>query len=118
MSLPEIDLTKPGPMEAKDFEVGDYVLFRDPERFLTGQPDHTVVAIVWDNFSHGHDQVPIRVLPSRLERNVDPRFLRLIPAGDIMRDIDEAPLQGDVQEMAAGSVAWLEQQSESPDGES
>jgi hypothetical protein len=110
VSVPEIDLTKPGPKTPKDFRVGDYVLYREPERFLTGQPDHTVVAIVWDNFSHGRDQVPIVVLPSRQERNVDPRFLRLIPAADIMRDIDEAPLQGDVGEFLPAAVAWLRQQ--------
>jgi signal peptidase I len=109
VNLPEIDLTKPAPRDAKGFKVGDYVLFRDPERFLTGQPDHTVVAVVWDNFSHYPNQVPIKVLPSRQERDVDPRWLRLIPAADIMRDVDEAPLAGDVLEMPAAAVAWLEQ---------
>ncbi|MET9813181.1 hypothetical protein [Streptomyces sp. NPDC006355] len=114
----EIDLTQPGPQTPQVFEVGEYVLFRDPERFLTGQPDHTVVAVVWDTFSHGPGRVPIRVLPSRVERTVDPRFLRLIPADAIMRDIDTAPLAGDVRDLCPAAVAWLEQQAEQSGGSS
>lgn len=106
--IPEIDLTKPGRPAA--FQFGDYVLYRDPDRFLTGQADHTLPARVSESFTTPIGMVAIKLLGCGTLTHVDPRFLRLIPAVDIMRDIDEAPLD-DVAELLPAAVAWLGRQA-------
>jgi hypothetical protein len=81
-----IDLTVPAP--AEPFELGDYVAYRDPAKFLLGDPQHTSVARVGFVLGYAYGLVPIVDLASGAESMVDPKFLRLIPADDIMLDLD------------------------------
>ena len=93
------------------FQRGQFVLYRDPELFWTGQAGHTFVCRVngssragtWDLMPLPHGK-PIC--------HANPDYMRLLPAIDAMRDIDTAPLHADgaADDMSAAAFAWLTQQ--------
>lgn len=94
------------------YRVEDYVLYRDPEKFWTGQAGHTAVcrvtAIV--RFSSGERRYALNRLDGRgVIGQARARYMRLLPPADVMHDIDTAPLTAGtgVADMPAGAVAWL-----------
>ncbi|WP_030423262.1 hypothetical protein [Streptomyces sp. NRRL F-5065] len=98
------------------FAVDDFVLYRDPARFWTGQAGHTFVCRIarivrFTNAPSRYDLQP--VTDSGLIPGVQSGYLRLLPPVDAMRDIDTAPLRSDsaVDDMTAGAMAWLAQQA-------
>ncbi|MFD5814752.1 hypothetical protein [Streptomyces sp. NPDC127038] len=99
------------PAPVTRFERGQFVLYRDPEMFWTGQAGHTFVCRVDRGCIGGtYDLTP---LPSRAPIvSASPEYMRLLPAVDAMRDIDTAPLHTDgaVDDMTAAAIAWLIQQ--------
>ncbi|WP_328541086.1 hypothetical protein [Streptomyces sp. NBC_00344] len=93
------------------FQRGQFVLYRDPEMFWTGNSGHTVVCRV-DRVCVGgaYDLAP---LPSGSPIYfANPDYMRLLPSADAMRDIDTAPLNADgaADDMTAAAIAWLTQQ--------
>lgn len=103
------------------FWPGSYVLCRDPELRLLGREGATTVArVVGECRDHGHlARVKVADLATGAEVCVGQEFLRLIPAGYIMRDIDEAPLAMDFPDLVPAAVAWLLQnhQAQAASGE-
>lgn len=104
------------PAVSERFVHGELLLVRDPEAFLAGAADHTVPCRV-DVQSpadaeavHYGRSVPVRAVASGERRHVDPEFVRRIDAAELMRDIDTAPLHGDVTALESAAVAWLRQQ--------
>jgi hypothetical protein len=96
---------------AVTFKRGQFVLYRDPEMFWTGQSSHTFVCRV-DRvcLDHTYDLTP---LPNgRPIYYANPDYMGLLPAVDAMRDIDTAPLNTDgaADDMTAAAIAWLTQQ--------
>lgn len=93
------------------FQRGQFVLYRDPEMFWTGQADHTFVCRV-DRVCLG-DTYDLAPLPKgRSIYYANPEYMRLLPSIDAMRDIDTAPLNTDgaADDMTAAATAWLTQQ--------
>ncbi|MFF3264949.1 hypothetical protein ACFYWO_38030 [Streptomyces sp. NPDC002932] len=93
---------------------GDFVLFRDAERFWRGLPDHTFVGRVvrsWTNLHNGRLLYDLTELSrDRPRTGIDPDYMRLLPATDAMHDIDTAPLsEPDTGAMTPAAVAWLRQ---------
>ncbi|GAA2615543.1 hypothetical protein GCM10010304_81030 [Streptomyces roseoviolaceus] len=93
------------------FQRGQFVLYRDPEMFWTGQAGHTFVCrvdrVCLDNT---YDLTP---LPNgRTIYYANPDYMRLLPTVDAMRDIDTALLNTDgaADDMTAAALAWLTQQ--------
>jgi hypothetical protein len=111
----EIDLTKPAP--PKVYQGGDYVLYRNPEKYLTGRSDHTTVARIVagecgerSHFHFRNERVTVVDLATGERLTcVQAAYLRRIPAADVMRDIDEAPLNAEHPELVPAAVAWLQQ---------
>ncbi|MFE5886741.1 hypothetical protein [Streptomyces hydrogenans] len=96
---------------AAGFCQGQYVLYRDPEKFWTGQAGHTFVCRV-DRVGL-HDTYYLTPLAAgRPIPFASPDYMRLLPAADAMRDIDTAPLHSaDAADgMTAAAMAWLTQQ--------
>ncbi|MFD1832425.1 hypothetical protein ACFSJS_22655 [Streptomyces desertarenae] len=83
--------------------IGSYALVRIPERYLTGQADHTIVCRVT-----GHDlrgRVELLEIRTGDAHTARPEYVRPISPAEIMRDIDTAALDaGDL--LGAGDV-WL-----------
>ncbi|WP_434096883.1 hypothetical protein [Streptomyces prasinus] len=101
--LPDIDLTKlPQP---KRFVYGQYVLYRDPALYWAGKDGHTFPCRVLLNSV----RLELESLLTGQRFKADPDYARLLPAGDCMRDVDEAPLQGEYPDLHPAAVAWLEQ---------
>jgi hypothetical protein len=97
---------------AVTFQRGQYVLYRDPELFWTGQPRHTFVCRI-DRICVGGVTYDLTPLPSgRPIYTASRDYMRLLPAVDAMRDIDSAPLNSDgaADDMTAAAIAWLTQQ--------
>ncbi|MFB6999304.1 hypothetical protein ACFCXF_14665 [Streptomyces virginiae] len=93
------------------FKDGDFVLYRDPELYWTGQSGHTFVCKVKKVWATG--VYDLTALASRrLVEFVKPDYMRLLPPIDAMRDIDTAPLNGDgaADGMTAAALAGLTQQ--------
>ncbi|MFJ8469642.1 hypothetical protein [Streptomyces swartbergensis] len=93
------------------FQRGQFVLYRDPEMFWTGQAGHTFVCRV-DRVCLG-DTYDLTPLPSGSPIYfANPEYMRLLPAVDAMRDIDTAPLntEGAADDMTAAALSWLTQQ--------
>jgi hypothetical protein len=88
------------------FQADDFVLYRDPARFWAGEAGHTFVCrIIWS-----FDAIVLWDIRGRQRfEDVDPRYMRLLPAVDCMRDIDTAPLASDDPGLHPAAVAWLEQ---------
>lgn len=106
----EIDPSQPS--SRRDFDTDDYVLYRDPAKYLMGKPDHTTVARVrYEN--PRNTLVPITDLATGEELKVDEKYLRPIPAAEIMRDIDTAPLNTEHPDLIPAAVAWLQQNARS-----
>ncbi|MFJ3099075.1 hypothetical protein [Streptomyces hydrogenans] len=96
---------------AAGFRKGQYVLYRDPEKFWTGQAGHTFVCRVDRVGLHNtYDLTPLA--SGRPIYFASPDYMRLLPAVDAMRDIDTAALNSDgtVDDMTAAAMAWLTQQ--------
>ncbi|MEU5810962.1 hypothetical protein [Streptomyces sp. NPDC047718] len=93
------------------FRDGDYVLYRDPELYWTGQSGHTFVCKVKKAWATGVYNLTALV-SGRLIEFVQPDYMRLLPPIDAMRDIDTAPLHADgaADGMTAAAMAWLNQQ--------
>lgn len=109
MTYIEINLHEPLPAPA--FESGTYVLVRDPARFWLGEPGHTSVGVVRTECDHHHYPKRVRVSDLRTGRDecALPEYLRLLPAGECMRDVDVAPLASDYPGLHPAAVAWLQQ---------
>ncbi|MEU9858631.1 hypothetical protein [Streptomyces sp. NPDC047974] len=93
------------------FKAGDYVLYRDPELYWTGQAGHTFVCKVKKAWATG-EYTLTALVSGRLVEFVKPDYMRLLPPIDAMRDIDTAPLHGvdAADDMTAAAMAWLTQQ--------
>ncbi|QCX81223.1 hypothetical protein C9F11_38200 [Streptomyces sp. YIM 121038] len=87
---------------------GDFVLYRDPVRFLLGARDHTRIGRVWKSWP---DAVEVFDLAPGKVHRVPLEYVRPIPVEYLMRDIDEAPLGAEHPELASVAVAWLQQQA-------
>ncbi|WP_394427214.1 hypothetical protein [Streptomyces sp. SGAir0957] len=95
------------------FHVDDYVLYRDPALFWTGQPDHTFVCRITSTVPYATGtRYNLAPVTGGLIRDVQSGYMRLLPAADAMRDIDTAPLNADspADGMTAAAMAWLAQQ--------
>lgn len=91
---------------------GDFVLFRDVERFWLGKPDHTFVGRVERSWQHADTHKVLYDLTElsslRYRAGIDPDYMRLLPPADAMHDIDTAPLtEPDTGAMTPAAVAWL-----------
>lgn len=97
---------------ATTYKRGQYVLYRNPEMFWTGQEGHTFVCRV-ERICVGGATYDLTPLPSgRQITAASPDYMRLLPAIDAMRDIDTAPLNTDTaDDMTAAAMAWLAQQA-------
>ncbi|OEJ36330.1 hypothetical protein BGK72_38890 [Streptomyces agglomeratus] len=99
------------PTATAAFKPGDFVLFRDPNLFWSGKPNHTFVCRITRSWTNNtHDLLPlVSGLPIHEAR---PEYMRLLPPLDAMRDIDSAPLNTDgaADDMTAAAIAWLTQQ--------
>jgi hypothetical protein len=73
------------------FKQGDFVLFRDPEMFWTGKSGHTFVCRIDRAWTNGTYTLTA-LATGRTVFEVQPDYMRLLPAVDAMRDIDTAPL--------------------------
>ncbi|MGW0607806.1 hypothetical protein [Streptomyces sp. NPDC002640] len=93
------------------FKQGDFVLYRDPQKFWTGQPGHTFVCRIERTWMNGTFTLT-EAATDRPIYEVRPDYMRLLPAVDAMRDIDTAPLNTDgaADDMTAAAIAWLTQQ--------
>ncbi|MFE3074175.1 hypothetical protein [Streptomyces sp. NPDC059247] len=92
------------------FRDGDYVLYRDPDLYWTGQSGHTFVCRVKKAWATGVYHLT-ELGSARLIEFARPDYMRLLPPIDAMRDIDTAPLNGAAAEgMTAAAMAWLTQQ--------
>ncbi|GAB1340850.1 hypothetical protein ACE1SV_74400 [Streptomyces sp. E-15] len=93
------------------FKEGDYVLYRDPAMFWTGQAGHTFVCQVTRAWLDGTYNLTA-LASGRLISYARPDYMRLLPPIDAMRDIDTAPLHTDraADDMTAAALAWLTQQ--------
>ncbi|MZE76771.1 hypothetical protein [Streptomyces xinghaiensis] len=93
---------------------GDFVLYRDAERFWLGESDHTFVGRVHRAWRHGgtgravYDLIELS--SNSCVTGIDPDYMRLLPPADAMADIDTAPLTGpDTGAMPPAAVAWIRQ---------
>ncbi|MGR4884016.1 hypothetical protein ACIPUC_32000 [Streptomyces sp. LARHCF249] len=100
--------------QAVSFQRDDFVLYRDPERFWRGEPNHTVVCRVsWVNtYVSGGVRYTLLPVKGGVINDAQGAYMRLLPPADAMRDIDTAPLNtvGAADEMTAAAMAWLTQQ--------
>ncbi|WP_432095674.1 hypothetical protein [Streptomyces sp. bgisy100] len=93
------------------FQRGQFVLYRDPEMFWTGQAGHTFVCRVQRTWPGGTYDL-VGVATGRFIYDASGDYMRLLPPVDAMRDIDTAPLNTDgaVDDMTAAAFAWVAQQ--------
>ncbi|MFJ7280282.1 hypothetical protein [Kitasatospora sp. NPDC098663] len=88
---------------------GTYVLYRDADRYLTGNPDHTQVCKVLSYGQQQPDRSTIEVLATGEVLHLAPiAYMRELHPAELMHDIDTAPLDtlGDGRLMTAAG-AWL-----------
>ncbi|GAA0454406.1 hypothetical protein [Streptomyces olivaceiscleroticus] len=92
------------------YEVDDYVLYRDGNRFWANQPDHTFPCRVVKVWSTGHGlRYDLRRLSDWFPiSKADPAYMRLLPAADAMRDIDVAALEESTA-LTPAAIAWVRQ---------
>ncbi|MFG2910910.1 hypothetical protein ACGF13_38420 [Kitasatospora sp. NPDC048286] len=98
--------TTPAPAKPRP---GTYVLYRDADRYLAGNPDHTQVCKVLPDPHLPQDKAPLRVLATdEVIRYAPVAYMRPIDPAELMHDIDTAPLDtlGDGRLMTAAG-AWL-----------
>lgn len=100
-----------GAVQRTGYKTGDYVLYRDADRFWTGQPGHTTVCKVkrmWVNSNTGETFYDLDVLSTGHVVIAHPNYMRLLPPADAMHDIDTAPLSDpDPGALSPAAVAWL-----------
>ncbi|WP_392900812.1 hypothetical protein [Streptomyces sp. LN699] len=108
MTQPQTQVVQPKVTYTK----GDFVVFRDVEKFWLGKPGHTFVGRVERSWRHAdtgkvlYDLVELSA--NRHRAGIDPDYMRLLPAADAMHDIDSAPLsEPDTGAMTPAAVAWL-----------
>ncbi|MFE4055575.1 hypothetical protein ACFXP3_04560 [Streptomyces sp. NPDC059096] len=92
--------------------IGDYVLYRDADRYWAGEPNHTFVCCVTRviEVSHRMRFLDLVCLKTKCPvKDVSPDYLRFLPPADAMRDIDNAPLDDDTV-LTSAAIAWLRQQ--------
>ncbi|WBP91995.1 hypothetical protein [Kitasatospora cathayae] len=92
---------------------GTYVLFRDMDRYLTGNPDHTQICKVLADSHYLEDKADLLVLATQeVIRFAPVVFMRPLHPAELMHDIDTAPLDalGDGRLMTAAG-AWLAAQA-------
>ncbi|MEV7471517.1 hypothetical protein AB0O20_34235 [Streptomyces kronopolitis] len=107
---PQAQATRP----QTTYRQGDFVLFRDPERYWQGKPGHTYVCRVTRGWQHAHTGQILYDLHelsgNRHLSGINPGYMRLLPPADAMADIDTAPLsEPDSGAMTPAAVAWLRQ---------
>jgi hypothetical protein len=96
------------------YKHGDFVLYRNAERFWFGEPGHTFVGRVersWRHIDTGQVLYDLTELSgSGYVAGINPDYMRLLPAADAMHDVDTAPLsEPDTGAMTPAAVAWLRQ---------
>lgn len=95
------------------YKAGDYVLYRDAEKFWTGKPGHTTICKVergWVNVNSNEKMYDLVEVATNRHLSAHPDYMRLLPAVDAMHDIDTAPLSDpDAGAMSPAAVAWLRQ---------
>lgn len=64
---------------------GDYVIYRDPDRFLSGDPNHTNYYYV---ASHEFSDIVLEDLRTGDRLLGDPRWMRVVNPADCIADID------------------------------
>lgn len=93
------------------YNAGDYVLYRDAEKFWTGKPGHTTICKVERgriNYNSGETMYDLLEVATHRHLFAHPDYMRLLPAVDAMHDIDTAPLsEPDAGAMSPAAVAWL-----------
>ncbi|MET7975775.1 hypothetical protein ABZW44_22570 [Streptomyces mirabilis] len=85
----------------------DFVLYRDPIKWLNGVDGHTRVYRV-ETAAHSR-LVLIDIASGARVIDVDREYVRPIPVTYIMRDVDESPLASDYPDLTPAAVAWLQQ---------
>lgn len=87
---------------AREFEAGEYVMYRNPEKFLAGAADHTVPCRIepQDNsdlaaMAWGHRLVLRDVRTGELYETADPKFVKRISAKKIMAGLEQSGLLDD-----------------------
>ncbi|MFD7999899.1 hypothetical protein [Streptomyces mirabilis] len=85
----------------------DFVLYRDPIKWLNGVDGHTRVYRV-ETAAHTR-LVLIDIASGARVTDADRQYVRPIPAAYIMCDVDTAPLTSDYSDLTPASVAWLQQ---------
>ncbi|MFC9431626.1 hypothetical protein [Streptomyces sp. NPDC056987] len=105
--------TQVDPLQQTVYRTGDYVLYRDGDKFWAGKPQHTFVCRVLRVFEI--DAVTWRYqllcLTTRgTVASASPAYMRLLPPLDAMRDIDTASLDDEDTVLTAAAIAWLRQQ--------
>ncbi|MFF4791873.1 hypothetical protein ACFY2M_19390 [Streptomyces sp. NPDC001276] len=103
----EISIDLSGTPSRGDARPGDFALYRDPVAWLRGDEQHTRICQIIDASSTRMRLVDLASGETR--KDVPRTFVRVIPAGYIMRDIDEAPLAEDHPDLTPAAVAWLRQ---------
>ncbi|MFC1428548.1 hypothetical protein ACEZCY_35840 [Streptacidiphilus sp. N1-12] len=86
---------------------GDYVIYRDARRYLSGQNDHTYLAQAsYGAFNESGRTIDLVRVPSG-ERisNAPLIYMRRLDPSEAMADIDNAPLDRDGLKSAA--LTWL-----------
>ncbi|MGW7316118.1 hypothetical protein [Streptomyces sp. NPDC054865] len=99
---------------AASFKRGDFVLYRDPEKFWKGEPNHTFVCRIDDivPYTGGEFAYTLTRLTGGLVVKARREYMRLLPPADAMYDIDTAPLNTSMAaDMTPAAVAWLTQQA-------
>ncbi|MEU8926995.1 hypothetical protein AB0D10_39770 [Kitasatospora sp. NPDC048545] len=98
--------TAPAPLRLAP---GDYVLYRDADRYLTSHPDHTQVCKVLPYGQHLRGRSTVQVLATgEVLPHAPIAYMRELDPAELMHDIDTAPLDalGDGRLMTAAG-AWL-----------
>ncbi|MGW2401775.1 hypothetical protein ACWCYY_35000 [Kitasatospora sp. NPDC001664] len=102
--------TTPAPTKPRP---GTYVLYRDMDRYLTGNPEHTQLCKVLADSHHLSDKATLQVLGTEEVISVAPViYMRPLSPAELMHDIDTAPLDslGNGRLMTAAG-AWLANQN-------
>jgi hypothetical protein len=100
-----IDLT--GGASKQSIIRDDFVLYRDPIKWLNGVDGHTRVYRV-ETAAHSR-LVLVDIATGARIIDADRQYVRPIPAAYIMRDVDTAPLASEYPDLTPALVAWLQQ---------
>ncbi|MCL7382192.1 hypothetical protein [Streptomyces sp. 35G-GA-8] len=100
------------PAQQTTYRTGDYVVYRDADKFWAGEGGHTFVCRIIASWKASqlflrYDLVCLKT--HRVIKDASPDYMRLLPPLDAMHDIDTAPL-GEDTALTPAAVAWLRQQ--------